>query len=91
MREIDVVNPPLVPFLYPERVLRTRQRRGLGRYAAGLKGPQLPPEVWPEIARRAEHESLRDLAIAYGVSHETIRTIVRRVRTPVIGSAVAAD
>ncbi len=41
--------------------------------------PRLPRELWPEIAERARHESLHDLAEAYGVSHETIRTIVRRV------------
>ena len=40
--------------------------------------PRLSPELWPEIAARAERESLRTLAAAYGVSHETIRTIVRR-------------
>jgi hypothetical protein len=31
-----------------------------------------------EIAARARYESLRDLAACYGVSHETVRTIVRR-------------
>jgi len=34
--------------------------------------------LWPVIAARARHESLRDLAIAYDVSYETIRTIARR-------------
>jgi DeoR/GlpR family transcriptional regulator of sugar metabolism len=29
--------------------------------------------------RRAEHESLRELAAAYGVSHETIRAAIRRM------------
>ena len=41
--------------------------------------PRLSPELWPEIAARAERESLRTVGTAYGVSHETIRTIVRRV------------
>ncbi len=41
--------------------------------------PQIDPALWPEIAERARHESLRALAVAYGVSHETIRTIVRRL------------
>ena len=41
--------------------------------------PQIDPTLWPEIAARARHESLRDLAGEYGVSHETIRTIVRRM------------
>ena len=41
--------------------------------------PHIDPVVWPEIAERARHDSLRQLAAAYGVSHETIRAIVRRV------------
>ncbi len=43
-----------------------------------LKRPRLLPELWPEIAAHAEQESLRDLAIVYGVSHETIRAVARR-------------
>ena len=42
------------------------------------KRPQLDPALWSEVAERARYESPRDLAIAYGVSHETIRTVVRR-------------
>ena len=42
------------------------------------KRSQLDPALWAEIAERARYESLRDLAIAYGVSHETIRAVVRR-------------
>ncbi len=41
--------------------------------------PQIDPALWPEIAERAQHESLRDVAAEYGVSHETIRAIVRRM------------
>ena len=41
--------------------------------------PQIDPALWPEIAERARYESLRDLAAKYGVSHETIRAVVRRV------------
>jgi hypothetical protein len=37
--------------------------------------------LWTEIAERARFASLRDLAVEYGVSHETIRVIVRRVAT----------
>ncbi len=40
--------------------------------------PRLQSALWPVIAARARHESLRDLAIAYDVSYETIRTIARR-------------
>ncbi len=79
MREIDVVAPPLVPFLYPDRVLRSRQRRGVGRYAAGAKGPRIPRERWPEVAARAEREGLRAVARDLGVSHETVRAVVRGI------------
>jgi hypothetical protein len=40
--------------------------------------PRIAPANWPFIAARARHESLRDLAAAYGVNHETIRVILRR-------------
>ncbi len=40
--------------------------------------PQLAPVLQAEIAARARHESLRALAAEYGVSHETIRTILQR-------------
>jgi len=43
--------------------------------------------LWSEIAERARDESLWDLAIAYGVSHETIRTIVRGVGKSRTGAA----
>ncbi len=42
------------------------------------KRPHLSPALWPEIAERARSASLRDLAAEYGVSHETIRAVVRR-------------
>ncbi len=77
MREIDVVAPPLVPFLYPERVLRARQRRGVGRYAAGAKQCRIPEERWPEIVARAEQEGLRCIAHDFGVSHEAVRAVLR--------------
>jgi hypothetical protein len=43
------------------------------------KRPRLHPSRWPEIAERARYESLRDLAAAYSVSHETIRAILGRM------------
>ena len=82
MREIDVVAPPLVPFLYPERVLRSRRRVGVGRYAAGTKGPRIPRERWPEVAARAKREGLRAVARDFGVSHETVRAVLRGVTPP---------
>ena len=41
--------------------------------------PHLPPACWPEIAERARYASLRGLTVESGVSHGTIRAIVRRV------------
>jgi hypothetical protein len=43
----------------------------------------LPQAVHSVIAERARYECLRDLAAEYGVSHETIRTVVRRCRVAV--------
>src|SRR5437764_14587279 len=40
--------------------------------------PHIHPADWPTIAERARFESLRDLAVEYDVSHETIRAVVRR-------------
>ena len=39
---------------------------------------RLQLDVWPEVRRRAQTESLRQLAAAYRVSHETIRRILQR-------------
>ncbi len=77
LREIDVVSPPLVPFLYLDRVLRARRRSVNGRYAAGTKGPRIPKERWPEVAARAQREGLRAVARDFGVSHETVRVVLR--------------
>ena len=62
--------PPLLyfPVQSPIPSLRPAQHR-----------PHVDPALWPEIAERARHESLRALAAKHGVSHETIRTIVRRM------------
>jgi hypothetical protein len=79
LREIDAVAPPLVPFLYPERVLRARRRTGVGRYAAHAKGPRIPRERWAEVAARAQREGLRAVACDLGVSHETVRAVLRSV------------
>jgi hypothetical protein len=38
----------------------------------------LVAEVGPELAKRLQQESLRDLAVAYDVSHETIRKVTGR-------------
>ena len=41
--------------------------------------PRLNRAHWTTIAERVQYETLRDLAVEYGVSHETIRGIVQRV------------
>lgn len=69
--------PPLVPFLYPDRVLQARQRSGAGRYAPGVKAPRIPRERWPEIADRVQRGGLRTVARELGVSHETVRAVVQ--------------
>ncbi len=43
------------------------------------QSPSIDPTLWPTIAERSRYASLRDLAIAYDVSYETIRAIVRRI------------
>ena len=55
---------------------------------------RLQAEVWPEVRRRTQTESLRHLAAAYGVSHETIRRILRTERVsaePVPSRSVCAE
>jgi transposase len=52
----------------------------MGRYAVVAKGPRIPREQWSEVAVRAKREGLRAVARELGVSHETVRTIVKRVR-----------
>lgn len=41
--------------------------------------PKIDPALWPEIARRAQSESLRELATTYSVSSETIRRILKTI------------
>jgi hypothetical protein len=78
-REIDVVELPLVPFLYSERLLRSRRRSGVGRYAAVVKGPRIPRERWSAVAAQVQRDGLRAVACELNVSHETVRGIVKRV------------
>lgn len=39
----------------------------------------IPAEEWPDVVRRVcdNHESLRQVAAEYGVSHETVRRLPR--------------
>ena len=51
---------------------------------AGPREPHygIPPEEWPNVVRRVSehHASLRQVAADYGVSHETVRRILRTSR-----------
>jgi hypothetical protein len=75
-----VVELPLVPFLYSDRLLRSRRRSGVGRHATVAKGPRIARDHWRAIAARAEHEGLRCVARDLGGSHEIVRAIYQRVR-----------
>jgi hypothetical protein len=61
--------PVPAPPVEPDATLPPRQERS-----------RLPRQLCPVIAERARYESLRDLAIEFAVSHETIRAIVRRTQ-----------
>ena len=75
--KIDVVVPPLVPLLYPERSYRAPRHLGLGRYAPLVKRSRIPRDQWPLVRAPARQQGLRATVRAFGVSHETIRTILR--------------
>lgn len=48
--------------------------------SADNRAVSVDPAIWPQISARSRHgESLRALATAFGVSHETIRRILRHV------------
>jgi hypothetical protein len=74
-----VVDLPLIPFLYPERLLRSRRRPGIGRYAVVAKGPCIPREQWSEVAVRVKREGLRAVTRDLGISHETVRSVIQRI------------
>jgi hypothetical protein len=80
VREIDVVELPLIPFLYPDRLLRAQRRSGIGRYATVVKGPSIPRELWPGIATQVQQAGLLVVARRFGVSHEPVRGVVRRAQ-----------
>ncbi len=41
---------------------------------------KIPPSDWGIVLRRAEHESLRQIARDYNVSHEAVRRVIRVAR-----------
>jgi hypothetical protein len=45
--------------------------------------PRISPELWAAINAAYDNgRSLRELAAEYGVSRETVRQVIRRVRAP---------
>jgi hypothetical protein len=56
----------------------------LSRRRPGPKHPNygIPADLWPAVVQRVveQKESLRTVAAAFGVSHETIRRIMRHVQ-----------
>jgi len=79
-RDRDGGAMPLLPFLYPERLLQLRRRSGIGCYALVTEGPRVPKACWSEVAGRAERVGLRSVAREFGVSHETVRSICKCVK-----------
>ncbi len=77
------MSSPLVPFLYPERMLQVRRRHGAGRYAPGTKPLRIPEDRWPEVVARAQQEGLRSIARDFVVTHETVRSVLR-VASPAV-------
>ena len=58
MREIDAVEPPLVPLFHGAHTAR-QERRGAGRYAAGIRKAALPESRWPQVIADARLLGLR--------------------------------
>jgi hypothetical protein len=77
LREIDAVEPPLVPILYVEHKLQACRRSNSGRYSSGSRRRSIPEECWPEVIVRAKTEGLRKIARDLGVSHETVRAVLQ--------------
>ena len=86
LREIDVVEVPLIPFLYRERSSRSRQQSGAGRYALMAKRSCTAREQCTATAAQAERKGLRDVARDLGVSHEPVRAICKRVRQDAVST-----
>ena len=57
------------------------QVRGVTRQTGRQQRPRLSPDRWPTVAADARMLGLRQAARQHGVSHETVRQIVRRVAT----------
>jgi len=80
LREIDEIAPPLIPLPCPEQT-QCEGILNLVRDSKKVTGKwKISVDRWLEISDRSRSESLRDLAAEFGVSHETIRTILKRIR-----------
>src|SRR5207237_1115164 len=94
-RASNALSPVLIHFVAPhgkllQRLLVLEQLLGSippllpSQQYSGPREPHhsIPPEEWPNVVRRVieNHESLRQVASAYGVSHETVRRILRTSR-----------
>jgi DNA-directed RNA polymerase specialized sigma24 family protein len=68
-------------------ILRLAHRTSQGRSSMPLT--HIPEEQWEEVVRRnASGESLRQLAKVYGVSHETVRQLVKRITAEICVESV---
>ena len=76
-REIDVVSPPLIPVLHSTSALGSLQRSESSRYSGGTRPTKIPEHLWPSVVERSKSQSLRSLARDFGVSHETVRAVLR--------------
>jgi hypothetical protein len=94
-RASNSLSPVLIHFVAPhgkllQRLLALEQLLGslpslvTSPQHAGPREPHygIPLEEWPNVVRRVveHHEPLRQVAADYGVSHETIRRILRTSR-----------
>jgi hypothetical protein len=94
-RASNALSPVLIHFLAPhgklyQRLLALEQvLGGIPPIVATQQHPGsrashhgIPPQEWPNVVRRVRehHNSLRQVAADYGVSHETIRRILRTCR-----------
>jgi hypothetical protein len=86
LREIGVVELPLIPFFYRERLLRSRQQSGVQRYALMAKRSCIAHEQCTAIAALSERKGLRGVPRDLGVSHETVRAICKRVRQDAVST-----
>ena len=64
---------------------------GVGRYSPVAKGLRVRQEHWVEIPVRAKREGLRAVARDFGVSHETVRSLVRAIAASERGSYPTAN